>query len=97
MIYSVKDRETITGLSTAKGFTAAKIPPTDIDVTYAVVQALTQNVRFCIDGTTPTVSKGMRLTANSSVEVWGGEALSNFRAIQEAASATLEVIYMGRK
>lgn len=97
MIYTVKGRETITGLDEATGFTEASISPTAVDVIYAVVQALDQAVRFCIDGTTPEAALGMRLTANSSVEIWGDEALGNFLAIEEAASASLEVIYMGRK
>jgi len=96
MIYVVIGRETITGLGSAKGFTATHIPPTEVDTIYAVVQAIDQAVRFCIDGTTPTASKGMRLVADDSVEVWGAAALENFKAIQEAATAKLEVIYMGR-
>ena len=96
MLYKVIDRETITGLSSAKGFTTTHIPPTEIDTIYAVVQAIDQAVRFCIDGTTPEAAKGMRLTVNDSVEVWGGSALQAFRAIQETATAKLEVIYFGR-
>lgn len=86
MIYVVKGRETLTELTASKGFTAAQIPPTDPNVIYAVVQALDNNVRFCIDGTTPEAAKGILLTPGSSVEVWGKDALQNFKAIQEVAS-----------
>jgi len=96
MIYVVIDRETITGLSSAKGFTATYIPPTETKTIYAVVQALGKAVRLCIDGTTPEAALGLRLPINSTVEVWGFDALQNFRAIEEAASAKLELIYMGQ-
>lgn len=100
MLYAVIGRETITGLGSAKGFTTTNIPPTEPNTTYAKVQAVTKDVRYCIDGTTPESTKGMRLrgaaTLNDIVEIWGSKALQNFLAIEESASATLEVIYFGR-
>ncbi len=95
MIYQVIDRETISSISSSTGFTAAKIPPANKRVVYAVVQAVGGDCRFCIDGTTPTASKGLRLQEDGSCEVWGESALTNFRAIDDTGTATLEVVYMG--
>ena len=92
----VKDRETIASLASSVGFTAAKIPPTDEDVLYAIIQAVSGDVRFTVDGTTPTSSLGLRLTADSKVEVHGSQLLTNFRCINDGGTATLEVVYMGR-
>ena len=93
MIYVVIGRETITDISASIGFTSTELTSA---VIYAVVQAIDQAVRFCIDGTTPETAVGMRLTVNDSVEVWGTAALAAFRAIEETATGKLEAIYMGR-
>ena len=96
MIYVVIDRETITGLSSAKGFTATHIPPTEVDTIYAIVQALDDPVRFCVDGTTPEATLGIKIVKETIIEIWGGSALRNFLAIDDGGTAKLEVIYMGR-
>lgn len=96
MIYTVKGRETIDDVSSSIGFTSTKIPPTTLNVIYAFTQAIDGDVRFTIDGTTPTATKGARLTEDGSLEVWGVEAMTNFRCIDDDGTAKLEVIYMGR-
>ena len=97
MIYVVKNRETISSVSSPTGFTSTYIPPTDVNVIYALVQAIDGTVRYCIDGSTPSTSLGMRLTQDSTMEVWGGDALADFRAIDDGGTANLEVIYMGAR
>lgn len=95
MIYVVIGRETIASVSSSTGFTAAQIPPTKLQVDYAIVQAVGGPVRVCIDGSTPTASLGIRLVEDDSMEVWGAGAMTDFRAIDDGGTATLEVIYMG--
>jgi len=98
MIYKVIGRETIEDLEDAIGFTAANIPPTERRTIYAFIQAIGGDVRFCIDGTDPEDDLGVRLTQDSTVEIWGGEALRDFRVIEETNTGgrELEVIYFGR-
>ena len=96
MIYKVMSRETISDVSSAIGFTAANIPPTEHRTIYALVQAVGGNIRYIIVGTDdPSATLGMRLTQDSTMEVWGAEALRNFLAIDDGNTATLEVIYFG--
>jgi len=95
MIYVVKHRETIASVSSSIGFTSTYIPPTSLGVTYAFCQAIDANVRICLDGTVPTSSKGIKILQNGTFEVWGSNALTNFRVIDDGATAKLEVIYMG--
>ena len=98
MEYGVIGRETIGTLTASIGFTAANIPPTQSRTRYAVIQAIDAAVRFCIDGTAPEAdTTGMRLTKDSKVEVWGGEAMENFRCIEDGTTAKLEVVYMGTR
>jgi hypothetical protein len=95
MIYKVINRETIASIAASVGFTSTYYPPTERRTIYAIVQAVGGDCRFCIDGTAPTATKGLRLQEDGSVEVWGQSALTNFRAIDDTGTATLEVIYMG--
>lgn len=73
------------------GSTALTVPS---GATYAVVCARTQNVNYTTDGTTtPTASVGMQLIQNQCVSLSGATVLANFRAIQQTATATLDVSY----
>lgn len=92
-VYTVKNRETISSLTTAVGFTAAKLTA---NLMYAIIQAIDGDIRFTIDGTTPTSSLGLRLTQDSSVEVWGTKEMADFLCIDDGGTAKLEVIYMER-
>ena len=98
MIYQVSDRETISDVSTTggEGFTTAKLTPTGYIIHYAIIQAIDDAIRFTIDGTAPVAdTTGLRLTKDSSVEVWGGTDMSNFLCIDDGGTAKLEVVYMG--
>ncbi len=92
MIYSVSDRETISSVSTAIGFTSGKLVA---KLHYARIQATDGNIRYTIDGTTPTSSIGLRLLQDASIEVWGTTALGDFLCIDDGGTAKLEVLYMG--
>lgn len=62
--------------------------------TYAVVCARGQNVNYTTDGiTTPTISVGMQLLQNQCVNIVGATVIANFKAIQQSATATLDVSY----
>lgn len=95
MIYAVSDRETIDDVASSVGFTASKLSPTTGEIMYAIIQAVDGDIRFTVDGTTPTASLGLRLCEDDSTEIWGTAALSNFRCIDDGGTAKLEVVYMG--
>lgn len=65
--------------------------------TYAVVCAYGQTVNYTTDGSaTPTGTSsgvGMQLAAGSCLPLSGPLLISNFRAIQQSATATLSVSY----
>jgi len=98
MIYVVKGRETVTGLSASKGFTAIQIPPTTtkLNVIYAIAQPVDGDIRMCMDGTVPTSTRGIKINEDTIFEVWGSAALIAFRCINDGGTAKLEVIYMGQ-
>lgn len=94
MIYVARNRELLTP-ATVTEFTSTYIPPTDPKCIYAIIQALAGDIRFTIDGTDATTILGLKLTEDSSVEVWGMQDLTNFSCIRDNGSGTVEVIYMG--
>jgi len=63
---------------------------------YAVLlQAETQNVRFRLDGTSPTTAVGMRLIAGDApIRLDGAEAVRSIKVIEEAASAKLNIHFV---
>lgn len=80
-----KGYEQITDVSSATGLT---VPA---DATMALIQAVTQNVRWRDDGTSPTSSIGMRISAGE--EFWYTGDVDAIKFIEEVASAELNVSY----
>ncbi len=94
-LYKVSDRETISSVSTAVGITTSLLSPSPGEIVYALIQAVSGDIRMTIDGTTPTSSKGIRLPQDSTVEIWGTEALEDFLCIDDGGTATVEVVLYG--
>lgn len=59
--------------------------------TMALIQAVTQNVRWRDDGSSPTASIGMRISAGE--EFWYTGNIDAIKFIEEVASAELNVSY----
>ena len=67
---------------------ATTLTPAD-GATKLLIQALDQNVRFTLDGTTPTASTGFQLVAGDPpVMIWVAGA--TVKVIEEAATADLQ-------
>ena len=90
------DFETITVTSsTAIGFTAAKLAPAySSPPTQAFITVETTNIRFRVDGSTPTQTVGHLVqTTSSGVTIKGEENLRHFYAVGIAAGSALQVTY----
>ena len=79
--------EQITGISSAKGLTAA----TYEGASFAMIQAQDQDVRWRDDGTDPTTTAGMVLAAGQSLNYYGD--LSAIKLIEATATAKVNVAY----
>ncbi len=78
------------------GLTVVSSTPLTVPATslQALVCVSGNNVKYTTDGTTtPTASVGMPLQNGQCIFLSGAAVLSNFRAIQIAATATLDVSY----
>lgn len=62
-----------------------------------LIQALTQNVRFTLDGTTPTASKGFQLKAGDAPLMIILQRQMTLKFVAETAGAILEYEYSGAR
>ena len=88
--------EQITVGATVTGFTAAKInPPGPVQATQAFCSSETADLRWTVDGTTPTTNVGTVLTAGSALPAISGfDLLRQFKAIRDGGSdVTLNCTY----
>ncbi|MHC4988082.1 MAG: hypothetical protein ACYTFX_06250 [Planctomycetota bacterium] len=70
---------------------ASALPSIPAGARLALIQALTQNVRWRDDGTDPTAAIGYQLAAGSELAYTGN--LDAIKFIEEAASAEINVCY----
>lgn len=64
-------------------------PPND-DASKLLMQALGQNVRFTLDGTTPTATKGFQLVAGDPPLLLPVTSSTTVKVIEETATADLQ-------
>lgn len=82
--------ESIVVSSTAVGFTLTNRGGAQA----AYVTTQSQELRYTVDGTTPTSTDGHAAAATSTFWVFGREAIRDFRAIRTGGSdATIKVTY----
>ena len=91
--------ESITVSNTAIGFTAAtRNPPTGNKPNKAVFTVETAQIRFTVDGTTPTSSVGFLGYIGDVVSINGEHDIKAFRAIRVSGTdATIQPIYFDDK
>ncbi len=78
---------------------ASAVAPTIPSGTREVwLQSYTNNVRFTLDGTTPTATVGMLVfaTSNTPVKITLGMGLMNLKFIAESGSPNLNLVYFGQ-
>lgn len=75
--------ETIAVSTTAIGPTAATIAPAAGKAQVAVINPADQDIRYTLDGTTPTASIGLRLAAGDTAVIHGYGNISRLLMIRE--------------
>lgn len=87
--------EKITVADTAIGITASKITSAPPTAARMLVTVETQPIRYRTDGTNPTTTDGILLTAGSSITIYGSRNITRFRAIRSTASSATVQILLG--
>ena len=70
--------------------TARTLTPPNPSATKLLVQCITQNVRYTLDGTTPTATLGFRLVAGDSPYIIPVAVGNTVKFIEETATAVLQ-------
>lgn len=84
--------EDITVSDTAIGITVSKMRVGSKIATVAFISVEDANIRFTIDGTAPTTSKGHQLVDGQNLTLANPSDIRNFKAIRDdATDATLRV------
>lgn len=92
--FRVIARERLTP-TVSTGFTAANIPTTKPGTRFVRIQAIGGQIHYQEDGNAATTAAGNILPEESVVEIWGDDAMQNFRCIDAGGSEELECEYMG--
>lgn len=81
--------------STASGFTAAKLAPSNsAEVKSVFITVETTDIRFRMDGTDPDQTTGhLVATTTSGITITGEENIRNFSMIGIGAASTVQVTY----
>ena len=92
-----------TGVQTALSVTtgaavALTVPTSRLRSTHAIIQVVSNSIRWTADGTTPTSTIGTLVLAGSNIEFMDTMAnyqsvIDKFRAIGISGTATLDVAY----
>ena len=85
--------ERLTVGGTAVGLTSATYAPASGPARSAFITVETDQIRFTLDGTTPTSSRGHVIDAGGSLVLQGIEEIRAFKAIRVTNSAPIEVTY----
>lgn len=81
----------IFGLGCASSTPITLVPD---DALFALIQPLTQNIRWTDDGSVPTATRGNQLAFGATLKYTGGPAsLRAMRFIQETATATVNISF----
>lgn len=87
--------EQVTISTASLGFTSTKYDPGNgTPAIHALVTVESAQIRYTVDGTTPTTMVGHLKEVGDEFEVWGSTDIKNFRAIRTGGTdASLAVTY----
>lgn len=86
---------TVSGHNSGLTISSATTLTIPAGATQLMIQALTQNVRFTLDGTTPTASLGFQLAAGDPPIILPISSTTVVKVIQETATASLQYNFGG--
>lgn len=95
-IYQERNEGVIASLTASVGFTAAKITDAELArLMYVLIQPHGGAIHYRTSGEAATTSTGIHLAALGIVEIWGQDAIKNFRCIDDGGTAYLSCKYYG--
>lgn len=94
--YVLEDDEVIASLASSVGFTSTYITADKmIKLLYVLIQPQGGAIRYQTNGDAATATTGIYVADNGLVEIWGWDAIKNFRCIDDGGTAKLSCKYYG--
>lgn len=95
-IYKEMGAEVISNVSASVGFSADQITEEKLKrLLYVLIQPHGQAIHYRTSGEDATTGTGIHLAALGIVEIWGRNAIVNFKCIQDTSTAYLSCKYYG--
>ena len=95
-IYKLRNSEVIASLSASVGFTSTYITDAEMArLLYVLIQPQGGAIRYQTNGDAATATTGIYVANNGLVEIWGYDAIKNFRSINDGGTAKLSCKYYG--
>lgn len=94
--YVLRNTEVIASLSSSVGFTASKITDAELErLLYVLIQPHGGAIHYQTNGDDAAIDEGVHVAALGIVEIWGYDAIKNFRCIDDGGTAKLSCKYYG--
>lgn len=95
-IYKEMGEEVISTLTGSVGFSADQITEEKLKrLLYVLIQPHGQAIHYRTSGEAATTGTGIHLATYGIVEIWGRDAIVNFRCIEDTGTAVLSCKYYG--
>lgn len=96
IIYNLRNTDVIASLSSSVGFTDSKISDDELEkLHYVLIQPQGGAVHYQTSGDAAATNAGIHIGDHAVVEIWGSDAIKNFRCIDDGGSATLSCKFYG--
>ncbi len=94
--YVLRNTEVIASLSSSVGFTASNITDAELArLLYVLIQPHGGAIHYQTNSDAAAIDEGIHLAALGIVEIWGYDAIKNFRVIDDGGTAKLSCKYYG--
>ena len=94
--FNLQDIEVIQSLASSVGFTSTYITDEKmITLSYVLIQPHGGAIHYQTNGDAAKTDEGIHIAALGTVEIWGWQAIKNFRVIDDGGTAKLSCKYYG--
>jgi len=94
--FNLQDTEVIDSVSSSVGFTAEYITAVKMEtLIYVLIQPQGGPIMYETNGDAATTETGIYIADFGVVEIWGWQAIQNFKCIDKGGSAKLSCKYYG--
>lgn len=95
-VFPLRNTEVIQGLSSSVEFTASNITDAELArLRYVLIQPQGGAIHYQTNGDDAATDEGLHVGDGAVVEIWGYDAIRNFRCIDDGGTAKLSCKFYG--